>query len=253
MAGAAVRRGLRAPAPSLPALGRDDRLDPPADRLLPGSAGGDGGPPALPVGQGLMRRRGLFEDRPAGARDALGRRALRGGDRARAQSAGRSLADPLRRRRDLRRDPGRRHDGRLPDRVARADGVALAHAAAVAGGPDDPGRDRAPRPDPRRRGQPVHLAPAVAAREPRLRRPLRARLVARGAQGHARHDHLPGSGDRGRDGLRRLLAGRGRGVAAGDEPQALGGGDRGLPPALPRRRRGDPRRGRRSGRAASTA
>ena len=38
LAGAAVRRGLRAAAPSLPALGRDDRLHPPADRLLPGAA-----------------------------------------------------------------------------------------------------------------------------------------------------------------------------------------------------------------------
>ena len=43
---------------------------------------------------------------------------------------GRPLADPVRRRRDLRRDPGGRHDGRLPDRVARADGLAAAHAAA---------------------------------------------------------------------------------------------------------------------------
>ena len=38
VAGAAVRRGLRAPAPPVPALGRDDRLHPPADRLLPGAA-----------------------------------------------------------------------------------------------------------------------------------------------------------------------------------------------------------------------
>ena len=68
--------------------------------------------------------------------------------------------------RDLRRDPGRRHDGRLPDRVARADGLAAAHAAAVAGGPDDPGRDRPPGADPRRRGQPLHPAPADPAREP---------------------------------------------------------------------------------------
>ena len=105
-------------------------------------------------------------------------RALRGGDRAGARGARGPLADPVRRRRDLRRDPGRRHDGRLPDRVAGADGVAAADAAAVAGGPDDPGRDRAPGPDPRRRGQPVHLAPADPAREPGLRRALRARVAA---------------------------------------------------------------------------
>ena len=45
----------------------------PADRLLPGAAGGDGGPPALPVGQGLVRGRGLPEDRPARAGDAVAR------------------------------------------------------------------------------------------------------------------------------------------------------------------------------------
>ena len=50
-----------------------------------------------------------------------------------------------------------------------------------------------------------------------------------GAQGHARHDHLPGPGDRGRDGVRRLLARGGGGPAPRDEPQALGGGDRGVP------------------------
>ena len=48
-----------------------------------------------------------------------------------------------------------------------------------------------------------------------------------GAEGHARHDHLPGPGDRGRDGVRGLLAGRGGGPAPGDEPQALGRGARG--------------------------
>ena len=48
-----------------------------ADRRLPGGAGGDGGPPDRPVGQGLLRRRRLPEDRPARAGDALGGRALR--------------------------------------------------------------------------------------------------------------------------------------------------------------------------------
>ena len=107
LAGAAVRRGLPAAAPPLPALGRDDRLDPPAGGLLPGPARRDGGPPALPVGQGLLRRRGLPEDRPARARDALGGRALRGGHRAHAQRAHRPLAHPVRRRGDLHGDPGR--------------------------------------------------------------------------------------------------------------------------------------------------
>ena len=77
LAGAAGRRGARAAAPPLPALGRDDRRHPAADRLLPDRAGGDGGPPDRPVGQGLLRRRRLPEDRPARAGDALGGRALR--------------------------------------------------------------------------------------------------------------------------------------------------------------------------------
>ena len=138
--------------------------------------------------------------------------------------------------RHLRRDPAGRHDGRLPDRVPRADAVAAPHAARVARRPHDPGRDRAAGADPRRRGQPLHRAPPAAARGPGLRRPLRPPVARAGAARHARDDHLPGPGDRGRDGLRRLLARRGRGAAAGDEPQALGGGDRGLPPALHRRR-----------------
>ena len=47
--------------------------------------------------------------------------------------------------RDLRGDPGGRHDGRVPDRVARADAVAVPHAAREPGRPHDPGRDRAAR------------------------------------------------------------------------------------------------------------
>ena len=252
LARAAVRRGLRAAAPPLPALGRHDRLDPPADRLLPGRPGGDGGPPALPVGQGLVRRRGLPEDRPARARDAVGGRALRGVHRAHAQRADRPLADPVRRPRDLRGDPGGRHDGGLPDRVARADAVAVPHAARDPGRPHDPGRDRAARADPRRRRQPVHRAPPADARGPGLRGPLRPPVARAGAARHARHDHLPGPGDRGRDGVRRLLARRGGGAAAGDEPQALGGGDRGLPPAASSRARRAPTASTRRPPSAST-
>ena len=107
-----------------------------------------------------------------------------------------------------------------------------------------------PGPDPRRRRQPLHRAPPAAARGPGLRRALRPPVARAGAQGHARHDHLPGPGAGGRDRVRGLLARRGGGPAAGDEPQALGGGDRGLPPALrrggdedPRRRRADRRAG----------
>ena len=70
-----------------------------------------------------------------------------------------------------------------------------------------------------------------------------------GPLGDAGHDHLPGPGARGRHRLRRLLARGGRGAAAGDEPQALRGGDRGLPPALRRRRAGQARGRRGAGRA----
>ena len=48
--------------------------------------------------------------------------------------------------------------------------------------------------------------------DPGLRRALRAPVAGTGAEGHARHDHLPGPGDRGRDGLRRLLAGEAEGL-----------------------------------------
>ena len=78
----------------------------------------------------------------------------------------RPLADPVRRPRDVRVDPGGRHHRRLPDREPRADGVAAAHAARDARGDHDPGRDRAARPDPGRRGQPVHRAPPAPARGP---------------------------------------------------------------------------------------
>ena len=83
-AGGARARGARAAAPRLPAPGRDGALDAAADRHLPGRAGGDGGAADRAVGQGLVRRRGLPEDRPARARDALGGRALRRRDRAHA-------------------------------------------------------------------------------------------------------------------------------------------------------------------------
>ena len=93
----------------------------------------------------------------------------------------------------------------------------------------------------------------AAARGPGLRGPLRPPVAASPCcEDTLGHDHLPGPGDRGRDGLRRLLAGRGRGAAAGDEPQALGGGDRGLPPALRRRARPPPTASTRSSPSAST-
>ena len=91
-----ARRG-RAAAPPVPAPGRHGHLHPAADRPLPDPAGRHGGPPDGAVGQGLLRRRRLPQDRPAGPGDAVGGRALRGGDRAHAQRADRPLADRLRR------------------------------------------------------------------------------------------------------------------------------------------------------------
>ena len=238
VAGAAVRRGLRAAAPPLPALGRDDRLDPAADRLLPGAAGGDGGPPAVPVGQGLLRGRGLPQDRPARAGDALVRRAGGRADRAHARRARRPLADPVRRPGDLLGHPGGRHDGRLPDREPRADAVAAPHAARRRSTTSrsrsrscGPGRSSAAR------STRTSRAASAMREDPDFVVPYDHPSLEPVLQRHARDDHLPGPGDRGRDGLRGLLAGRGRGAAAGDEPQALGGGDRGLPPALHRGRR----------------
>ena len=90
LAGAArlCARGDGPAPPRLPAPRRDGDLDPAADRRLPGRAGGDGGAADRPVGQGLLRRRRLPQDRPARAGDALGGRALRRGDRARRAASG---------------------------------------------------------------------------------------------------------------------------------------------------------------------
>ena len=172
--GAAGARGLGAAAPRLPAPGRDGALDPAADRPLPGAAGGDGGAPDRPVGQGLVRRRGLSEDRPARAGDALGGRALRRGDRRGARRADRPLADPARRPRDLRGDPSGRDDRRLPDREPGADADAAAQPAGDDRRPDRPGGAGAAGADPGRRRPPLPRAPQAAARGPRLRGPLRA-------------------------------------------------------------------------------
>ena len=84
----AARRRLRPPPAPLPAPRRDGALDPAADRSLPGRAGGDGGPADRPVGQGLLRRRRLLEDRPARPRDAVGGRADRDRDRPGPRSSG---------------------------------------------------------------------------------------------------------------------------------------------------------------------
>ena len=81
-------------------------------------------------------------------------------------------------------------------------------------------------------GKAVH--PYIDARErlpgrPGLRAAGRPRAAARAAPRHARRRRLPGPGARGGDGARRLHDRRGGGAAAGDEPEAERGGDRGVP------------------------
>ena len=77
---------------------------------------------------------------------------------------------------------------------------------AIARRPHRAGRAGASRADPRRRGAPLHRAAQAAARRPGLPGALRAPVARAGAERHARHDRLPGPGDRDRDGVRRLLA-----------------------------------------------
>ncbi len=111
LAGAGVpgaRGGGAAPTP-VTALGRHGGERPPADRAGAGGAGRLPRAPDLPVGQGLLRRRRLREDRPARPGDALVRRGVHRPDRPRARRERRPLAHRLHRPGGLRRDPGRRH------------------------------------------------------------------------------------------------------------------------------------------------
>ena len=244
-------RDRRPAAPHLAAPGRDGDLLAAADRARPRPAGGDGRPPALPVGQGLVRRRGLPQDRPARARDALGGRGLRRADRGGLRRADRPLPDPARRQGGLRGDPEGRHDRRLPDREPRADAEPAADEAGEPRRPDRAGRARAAGADPGQGRAPVHRRARAAAGRSRVRAAGRPRAAARAAPRHARRRRLPGPGARGGDGARRLHDRRGGGAAAGDEPEAERGGDRGLPGAV-HRRRGAERRRRARPRTAST-
>ncbi len=127
---AELTREIAGPAaPHLAAPRRDGDLLAAARRARPGAARGDDGPADLPVGQGLLRRRGLPQDRPARPRDALGSRGLRRADRGGLRRADRPLPDPARRPGRLRGDPARRHDRRLPDREPRADAEPAADEA----------------------------------------------------------------------------------------------------------------------------
>ena len=108
-----------------------------------------------------------------------------------------------------------RHGRRLSDREPRPDAVAAADTAPRSGRPDRAGRDRAARADPGRRDQPLHRAPPAPARGPGVRGPLRAPRARAGAREHSGHGDLPGPGDGGRPGLRRLLARKRRTACAG--------------------------------------
>ena len=85
-AGPAGARRLGPAAPPVPAPGRHGHLHPAADRPLPGPAGGDGGAPDGAVGQGLLRRRRLPQDRPARAW-GCSRRSSAAWTRSRARAA----------------------------------------------------------------------------------------------------------------------------------------------------------------------
>ena len=232
-------RDRRPAAPHQPAPRRHGHLDSPADRSRAGAARGDGRPADLPVGQGQLRRRGLPEDRPARARDAVGGRGCDRPHRAAARRDDRPLADPAHRRRRLRGDPAGGHGRRLPDREPRADAEPPADAPRESRRPDRAGGARPARA--RSRARPCTRTSSTVSDCARIRRSEpagRARVAARGSARHARRRRLPGPGARRRDGGRRLLDRRGRGPEARDEPQAQRGGDRGVPSAL---RRGLPR------------
>ena len=246
-------RGVGAPAPPLPASRRDGDLHPAADRHLPRAAGGDGGAPARPVGQGLVRGCRLPEDRPARAGDAVGGGALRGRDRPRARRADRPLPDPDGR---SRRPSGR--SGRpIPPAPSRSRAGRRCRCCRARG-------RRASTTSPSRwrwcaRGR-SRAAPCIptwsgasgCGRIPSYRGPLRASLAGADPSRHAGDDRLPGAGDPGGDGACRVHRRRGRGAAPGDEPQALRGGDPRLSRAVHRRGEGAWRDGRRWRSASSS-
>ena len=168
-----------------------------------------------------MRRRGLPEDRPARAGDAVGGRALRRRDRARARRADRPVADRLRRPARSTRQIQKAETMGVFQIESRAQ-MQMLHRTLPESLDDLTVQVALVRPGPIQGGavHPYIERQKRAARGPVLRGAVRAPVARAGAAGHARRDRLPGPGDRGGDGVRRLLARRGRGAAAGDEPQA---------------------------------
>ena len=214
------------PRHAVPAPGRHGHLDPAADRPLPGAAGLDGGPPDGAVGQGLVRRRRLPQDRPARPRDAVGGRALRGA-RSPARAASGSTCRGSRtttsevydriqdadtmgvfqiESRAQMRCCQRTRPENLDDLTVQ---VALVRPGPIIGGAVHPYIERKKR---AARGPGYRVPYEHPSLEPVLRDTLGAIVF----QDQVIEVAMAFAGFR---------AGRGGGAAPGDEPQALGGGD----------------------------
>ena len=213
-----------------------------ADRRLPGRAGGDGGAPDRPVGQGLLRRRAACSRSTcwgwgcsprSSAASTKSRR--RGGSRSTSRGSRSTTPRPSNRSAPPRPPASSRSRAGRRCRCCRGPGpqnlddltvqVALVRPGPIQGGAVHPYIERRKRQRLRREGR-------------ELRDPLRA-PVAGGSCWRRRWGR---SSTRSRcSRWRWRFAGfsrrRGRGAAAGDEPQALPGGDREAPPRLHRRRR----------------
>ena len=210
-----------------------------ADRRLPGRAGGDGGAPDRPVGQGLLRRRRLPQDRPAGAGDALRGRALRRRSRARrAASGSTSRGSPSTTPRPSTRSARPRPPASSRSRAARrcrccrapcrenlddlTVQVALVRPGPIQGGAVHPYIERRKR----QREDPTATRSPTSTRL--LERVLEDTLGTIVYQEQVLEVAIALAG---------FTSAEAREPAAGDEPQALRRGDRGAPPALHRRRR----------------
>ena len=217
----ALPRDRRAAAPHLAAPGRNGDLVAAARRARPGAARRDGRPADVPVGQGLVRRRRLPEDRPARARDALRGRGLRRADRAAtrasrstsraSRSTTRDVYDEIQRADtvgDFQIESRAQMQSLLRTRPENLDDLTV-QVALVRPGPIQ--------------GKAVH--PYIEHRQrlredPSLRPAGRPPAARRVPALDARRRRLPGPGARGRDRARRVQRGGGGGVAARDEPQA---------------------------------
>ena len=207
--------GARLPAPSRHPLGWDGDGRPAAHRVLPDRVGPHGGAQRPPVGQGRLCRGGAREVRPARSRDAHDAAPRDRLDPHERRHRGRSRHDPARQAR-LRPAVRGRHRRRVPGGEPGADGHPAAAATAKLlrprdrGGADparpDPGRLRAPLPAPAQRRRARHLPAPVAREVPRE---------------DARCAAVPGAADADGDRCGRLLSGRERPVAPGDELEAF--------------------------------